>query len=687
MFTFSITLAIVMAVIAILYSLVLVTVINKKSPGNKKMVDIAKAIQDGAKAYLNKQYSSIAVVTVVLFVALLYLLGWVTAAGFLIGAVLSSIAGYVGMNVAVRANVRTCEAARKGTTPALGIAFKSGTVMGLLVVGLGLLAVAGFYAIFKDLEALIALAFGGSLVALFARVGGGIYAKAADVGADLVGKVESGIPEDDPRNPAVIADNIGDNVGDVVGTGADLYESYVDSLVVAMVLGVGLFATDKGIFLPLVMASAGILASILGSFMVRIGKGNPRGALNKGIFSSAILMVIFSYIIAQYYVGDIFVFYVTITGLLAGVVIGLATQYFTSDKNRPTQEVAESTSAGAATNIIAGLALGMKSTVIPVLVVAIAILFSYHFLGLFGIALAAVGMLSTLGITLATDAYGPVADNAAGIAEMADLPLDVRAHVEELDAVGNTTAAIGKGFAIGSAALTSLALFAGYSGAVGLTSINLITPSVMVGLIFGAMLPFIFSAMTMKAVGDAAFAIVEEVRRQFREIEGIMQGKTEPDYEKCISISTDAAMKQMIGPALIAILSPVIIGFVLGPEALGGLLAGAISAGFLMAVMMANAGGSWDNSKKYIEAGNLGGKGSDNHKAAVVGDTVGDPFKDASGPAINILIKLMSITALLIAPVIVMDVVWWVKIVLIAVVLIASVFYSISFKKSRSKTI
>jgi len=685
MFTFTITVAIVMAVLAIIYAFALVTVINKKSPGNKKMVDIAKAIQDGAKAYLNKQYASIAVVAAVLFVALLYFLGWVTAVGFLIGAVFSSIAGYVGMNVAVRANVRTCEAARKGTAPALGVAFKSGTVMGLLVVGLGLLAAAGFYAIFRDLEALIALGFGGSLVALFARVGGGIYTKAADVGADLVGKVESGIPEDDPRNPAVIADNVGDNVGDVAGMGADLYESYVDSLVVTMVLGVGLFTSDKGIYLPLMMAAAGILASVLGSFMVRIGKGSPHGALNKGIFSSAILMVIFSYIIAQYFVGDLYVFYVTITGLIAGVIIGLTTQYFTSDQNRPTQEVAEATSTGAATNIISGLALGMKSTVIPVLVVAIAILLSYYLLGLFGIALAAVGMLSTLGITLATDTYGPVADNAAGIAEMAGLPSDVRKHAEELDAVGNTTAAIGKGFAIGSAALTSLALFAGYSQAVGLSAINLVSPPVMVGLIIGAMLPFVFSAMTMKAVGDAAFAIVEEVRRQFREIKGIMQGKAKPDYEKCIRISTDAALKQMIGPALIAVLSPVIIGFVLGPEALGGLLAGSISAGFLMAVMMANAGGSWDNSKKYIEAGNLGGKGSDNHKAAVVGDTVGDPFKDTSGPAINILIKLMSIAALLIAPMIVIDVFLWVKVMLVAVVLLATVFYSISFKKVEAK--
>ncbi len=651
-----IILAISASVVAIIYSMILVKTIKDRPKGSKKMADIARAIKDGASTYLSRQYSKIALTVIVIFTALLYLLGWKTALGFLIGASLSALAGYVGMSIAVRANVRTAEAAKSNLHKALNIAFDSGMVMSLMVVGLGLLASALFWVITKDTGALIALGFGGSLVALFARVGGGIFTKAADVGADLCGKVEAGIPEDDPRNPAVIADNVGDNVGDVAGMGADLYESYVDSIVVAMAIGVGLFSDDKGIYLPLVLASAGIAASILGSFLIRIlKKTKPQMTLNIGIYASALLMAGFSYLISKYYVADIKVFFLTLIGLVAGVAIGMITEYYTSDHNLPTRKLAASSEGGAGPNIISGLALGMVSTAYPVIIIAVAILVAYKLSDLYGIAIAAVGMLSTLGITLATDTYGPVADNAAGISEMAGLDPEARKNSEELDAVGNTTAAVGKGFAIGSAALTALALFAGYTQAVGLGSINLLEPRVIAGMLIGAMLPFIFSSLTIHAVGEAAKSIVDEVRRQFRTIPGIMTGKSSPDYKNCIKISTDSALRKMITPAIMAVSVPIAVGFTLGPEALGGLLGGGVATGFVLALFMANAGGAWDNAKKYIESGHLGGKGSDAHKAAVIGDTVGDPLKDTSGPSLNILIKLMSIVAFLIAPLVVVQ--------------------------------
>lgn len=651
-----IILAISASVVAIIYSMILIKTIKDRPKGSKKMADIARAIKTGASTYLSRQYSKIALTVIVIFTALLYLLGWKTALGFLIGASLSALAGYVGMSIAVRANVRTAEAAKSNLHKALNIAFDSGMVMSLMVVGLGLLASALFWVITKDTGALIALGFGGSLVALFARVGGGIFTKAADVGADLCGKVEAGIPEDDPRNPAVIADNVGDNVGDVAGMGADLYESYVDSIVVAMAIGVGLFSDDKGIYLPLVLASAGIAASILGSFLIRIlKKTKPQMTLNIGIYASALLMAGFSYLISKYYVADIKVFFLTLIGLVAGVAIGMITEYYTSDHNLPTRKLAASSEGGAGPNIISGLALGMVSTAYPVIIIAVAILVAYKLSDLYGIAIAAVGMLSTLGITLATDTYGPVADNAAGISEMAGLDPEARKNSEELDAVGNTTAAVGKGFAIGSAALTALALFAGYTQAVGLGSINLLEPRVIAGILIGAMLPFIFSSLTIHAVGEAAKSIVDEVRRQFRTIPGIMTGKSSPDYKNCIKISTDSALRKMVTPAIMAVLVPIAVGFTLGPEALGGLLGGGVATGFVLALFMANAGGAWDNAKKYIESGHLGGKGSDAHKSAVIGDTVGDPLKDTSGPSLNILIKLMSIVAFLIAPLVVVQ--------------------------------
>ncbi len=642
----------VAGVLALLFAWALTLRIKKQDRGNPKMREISDLIYKGALSYLKSQYKIIAVFVLVVAVILAIIpqIGLNTALAFIMGAFFSGLAGNIGMRVATSANSRTAQGCIKSVDSGLRIAFSSGAVMGMCVAGLGLLGVTVAYYVFKDTGILFGFGFGASLIALFARVGGGIYTKAADVGADMVGKVESGIPEDDPRNPAVIADNVGDNVGDVAGMGADLFESYVDSIIASMAIGIIALGLT-GLWLPMIIAGTGILASILGTFFVRTGEGkNPSTAMNKGVFAAAIIMAIAAYFIVDSLIGSggIGIYVSLVSGLAAGIIIGLVTQYYTSADRGPTKSIAEAAQTGAGTNVIAGLAVGMKSTLIPVLVVCVVIFISYYFAGLYGIAMSAVGMLSTLGITLATDTYGPVADNAAGIAEMAKMGPEIRKRAESLDAVGNTTAAIGKGFAIGSAALTALALFSVYGSTVGLTSISITSPLVIIGLFIGALLPFLFSSFTMRAVGNAACEIVKEVRRQFKN-KRIMQGKAKPDYDKCIGIATSAALREMLLPGILAVVAPVVVGLVLGAEALGGLLAGSIATGFLMALMMANAGGAWDNAKKYIEAGNLGGKGSKAHKAAIVGDTVGDPNKDTSAPALNILIKLMSIVALIFA--------------------------------------
>ncbi len=648
----------VISVLAILFAIINAIIISRKSSGTPEMREIADAIHEGAMAFLNKEYVILLIFMIVVALVLWFVIpgtGHLLAISFVIGGFFSAIAGNVGMRVATMANVKTANAVKKSLNDGLRIAFSSGSVMGMAVVGLGLLGVTFLYGVLGfDPAVIYGFGFGASSIALFARVGGGIYTKAADVGADLVGKIEANIPEDDPRNPAVIADNVGDNVGDVAGMGADLFESYVDSLIAAMVLGSGAFVTKGAVVLPLFLAAIGIICSIIGTFFVRTGKkANIHAALNKGIFGAAILMAIAAWFIIPQFVpkeNALGLYLATIAGLLSGVIIGLSTEYYTSSHRKPAKGIAQASTTGAATNIIEGISVGFMSTVIPVLAIGGAIIAAFVYGGLYGIALAAVGMLSTLGITLATDSYGPVADNAAGIAEMAGLGKEVRERAEALDAVGNTTAAIGKGFAIGSAALTALALFVSYSQITHLSAINISNPYVIVGLFIGGVLPFVFSALTMKAVGRAAMSIVEEVRRQFREIKGLMQGKAKADYKKCINISTTSALKQMIVPTLLAVLTPIAVGLVLGVEALGGMLAGSLVTGFLLAVFMANAGGAWDNAKKYIEEGNLGGKGSEAHKAAVVGDTVGDPFKDTSGPSLNILIKLMTIVALVFVP-------------------------------------
>ncbi|MBN1386458.1 sodium-translocating pyrophosphatase [Candidatus Woesearchaeota archaeon] len=637
------------SVLSLIVSLGLAMSIKRKDAGTKEMQHISKAIHEGAMAFLNKEYRVLLVFLIIVTAVLWFLLDPKLAIAFIAGAILSALAGNLGMRIATMANTRTAFAVKNSMKEGLKVAFRSGAVMGLSVVGFGLLGVTILYLVFKDPQIIYGFGFGASSIALFARVGGGIYTKAADVGADLVGKVEKGIPEDDPRNPAVIADNVGDNVGDVAGMGADLFESYVDSIIAAMVLGVA-FSAFQGALLPLVLAGAGILASIIGIFFVGLGNIKPHVSMNLGMFISSGLMIVFSYFIVKTMTGQLNLFWTILCGLISGIIIALSTEYYTSNDKKPAQRIAEASKTGAATNIISGLANGMMSTIIPVLSICSAIYLSYHFGGIYGIAIAAVGMLSTLGMTLASDSYGPVADNAAGIAEMAKMGGEARKRAESLDAVGNTTAAIGKGFAIGSAALTALALFVSFSEITKITTINLNTPTVIIGLFIGALLPFIFSAMTMSAVGKAAYKMVNEVRRQFKTIKGIMTGKGKPDYKRCVDISTGSALKEMILPSMITILAPILVGLTLGVEALGGMLAGAIATGFLLAVFMANSGGSWDNAKKYIEAGHFGGKGSDTHKAAVVGDTVGDPFKDTSGPSLNILIKLMSIVAVVFAP-------------------------------------
>ena len=649
-------LAPVMAVLALLFAVYKIVYVGKQDAGNDRMKEIAGSISDGARAFLFAEYKILVVFIVVLFVAIGLGLGnWTTAGCFLCGAVFSILAGYIGMNVATKANVRTANAAQHGMNKALAIAFSGGSVMGMCVVGLGLLGASVLYIITKNTEVLFGFSLGASSIALFARVGGGIYTKAADVGADLVGKVEAGIPEDDPRNPAVIADNVGDNVGDVAGMGADLFESYVGAIISAMTLG--LLVSDKAVVFPMVIAACGILASIIATFFVRGKDGsNPHKALKMGSYVSALLVVVASIVLSKTMLGSYDSAWAIIAGLAVGLVIGIITEVYTSGDYKSVKKIAHQSETGSATTIISGIAVGMMSTWIPVVLICVAIFISYKCADLYGIALAAVGMLSTTGITVAVDAYGPIADNAGGIAEMSGLDHSVREITDKLDAVGNTTAAMGKGFAIGSAALTALALFVSFAEAAKVeiggelvklseAGISLLDPAVVIGLLIGGMLPFVFSAMTMDSVSKAANKMIEEVRRQFREIPGIMEGKGKPDYKKCVSISTTAALKEMLIPGLMAVIVPLAVGFILGPAALGGLLAGALVTGVMMAMFMSNAGGAWDNAKKYIEEGNHGGKGSDAHKAAVVGDTVGDPFKDTSGPSINILIKLMTVVS------------------------------------------
>ena len=651
-------------IVALLFAAYFMKSVLSESPGNEKMQELSQAIFEGAMAYLNRQYKTLIPFTVIIFAVLFYVGDYKLAVSFLVGAVSSAIAGYVGMTSTTKANARTTEAARHSLNKALSVSFRAGAVMGMSVVGLALLGVSVLYIIFRDPVVINSFAFGASAIAFFARIGGGIFTKAADVGADLVGKVEAGIPEDDPRNPAVIADNVGDNVGDTAGMGADLFESYGATAIAAMLIGNTLFGIN-GVLFPLLIGAAGIFAAIVSTFLVRTGEdGDPQAALNRGLWGTNILTAIMAYFLATHIFGDkgFGIFIAIVAGLVVNVLVGIITEYYTSSAKSPTRKIAEACETGAATNIIAGIATGLKSTALPMLVFSVAIWVSYSQAGIYGIAMAAMGMLCTAGMVVAVDSFGPVADNAGGIAEMAGLDPEVRKTTDKLDAVGNTTAAIAKGFAIGSAALTALALFTAFGEEIaknpnlssllvdGHLVINLTEPTVIIGLFLGATLPFIVCAYTMEAVGKAAFEMIAEVRRQFREIPGIMEGTGRPDYAACVDISTKAAIKEMFMPGVFAVGGPIFVGFVMGAKALAGFLAGATAAGVLLALFMSNAGGAWDNAKKYIETGEHGGKGTPAHAAAVIGDTVGDPFKDTSGPAMNPLIKVAGTISLIIAP-------------------------------------